>query len=256
MTGQIPLLRIRDLTLSYGQNRVLKGVDLDVNQGNVVSIIGRSGSGKSTLLRCIQLLEDFHASTMLLNGSPYGFREVNGKNHRLKGNSLAKERSQVGMVFQSFNLFPHMTVLENIVEAPINVRKIKREEAAEEAMDLLRRVNLTDKADAYPAGLSGGQQQRVAIARALAMKPTLMLFDEPTSALDPELVKGVLDLMAQIASEGMTMLVVTHEIPFALNVSNRVMFFDDGIIVEDGSPNQVLKAPEHIETKKFLESLL
>lgn len=256
MTANEPLLKIRNLSLNYGPHHVLKGVDFDLEEGNVVSIIGRSGSGKSTLLRCIQLLENFHVDTMHLRGAPYGYREVDGKNIKLKGNALAKERSQVGMVFQSFNLFPHMTVLENVIEAPINVKQMPKEEAIEISMQLLKHVNLADRAGAYPAGLSGGQQQRVAIARALAMNPTLMLFDEPTSALDPELVKGVLDLMALIASEGMTMLVVTHEMPFALNVSNRVLFFDDGKIIEEGSPEKIIKDPDHVATKKFLESLL
>jgi polar amino acid transport system ATP-binding protein len=256
MTVSEPLLKIRNLSLHYGSHHVLKGVDFDVEPGNVVSIIGRSGSGKSTLLRCIQLLENFQVDTMHLNGTPHGYREVDGKKQKLKGNSLARERSQVGMVFQSFNLFPHMTVLENIIEAPINVKQMPKDEAIEISMQLLKHVNLAEKADAYPAGLSGGQQQRVAIARALAMSPTLMLFDEPTSALDPELVRGVLDLMALIASEGMTMLVVTHEMPFALNVSNRVMFFDDGKILEEGPPEKVIMDPDHVETKKFLESLL
>jgi polar amino acid transport system ATP-binding protein len=256
MTEGEPLLKIRKLAKRYGDNLVLDGINLDVFPGDDVSIIGRSGSGKSTLLRCIQLLEEFDFELITLNGKPFGYRERNGKVMKLKGKDLARERSQVGMVFQSFNLFPHMTVLENIVEAPIHVKGLSREESIDRAMDLLKRIRLQNKAGSYPAGLSGGQQQRVAIVRALAMNPTLMLFDEPTSALDPELVKGVLDLMAEIAEEGMTMIVVTHEMPFALNVSTRVVFIDKGKVVEEGSPHQVIKDPQHPETRLFLDSLL
>ena len=250
------LLKIRGLSKQYGDNEVLKHVDLDVPSGDVVSIIGRSGSGKSTLLRCIQLLEDFDYDELHLMGKPFGYREVSGKRVKLKGKELAVERAHVGMDFQSFNLFPHMTVLENVIEAPVHVKKISRQEAIEKAKELLSRVRLSDKIDSYPAGLSGGQQQRVAIARALAMNPLLLLFDEPTSALDPELVKGILDLMAEIARGGMTMMVVTHEMPFAENVSSHVVFIDEGLIVEEGPPEQVIKNPEHPETRLFLDSLL
>ena len=240
----------------YGPNKVLDGIDIDIHSGDDVCIIGRSGSGKTTLLRCIHLLENFQWDTMTLDGNPYGYRIVNGRKVLLKGNDLAKERAKVGMVFQNFNLFPHMTVLENVIEAPTQVKGTPKNEAIEQAMDLLESVRLSDKANAYPAGLSGGQQQRVAIARALAMNPKLMLFDEPTSALDPELVKGVLELMEKIAKGGMTMIVVTHEMPFALNVSTRVIFMDQGKIVEDGAPEQVIKNPKEVETRKFLESIL
>ena len=229
MTEREPLLRIENLRKQYGENLVLNGINLEVFEGDDVSIIGRSGSGKSTLLRCIQLLESFEFDLITLGGQPFGYRKRNGERVLLKGRELAAERSKVGMVFQQFNLFPHMTALENIIEAPMHVKKMEREQAEHIAMDLLARVSLTEKANAYPAGLSGGQQQRVAIARALAMNPRLMLFDEPTSALDPELVKGILNLMADIAEEGMTMIVVTHEMPFALNVSTRVIFIDKGV---------------------------
>jgi len=250
------LLKIRGLSKHYGDHQVLNGINLDIPYGDVASIIGRSGSGKSTLLRCIQLLEDFEFELMSLNGKPYGYREKNGRKIRLKGRELAEERSNVGMVFQNFNLFPHKTVMENVIEAPIHVKKMSKKEAEEIAWNLLRKVRLEDKVSSYPAGLSGGQQQRVAIARALAMNPKVLLFDEPTSALDPELVKGVLDVMAEIARGGMTMLVVTHEMPFALNVSNHVIFIDEAKIVEEGPPEQVIKNPTHPETKRFLDSIL
>lgn len=256
MNEKEPLLKIRGLHKRFGENLVLDGINLDIFPGDDVSIIGRSGSGKSTLLRCIQLLEDFDVEQLTLNGKPFGYREKDGRKIKLKGKELASERSQVGMVFQNFNLFPHLTVLQNVIEAPVQVKGIPQDEAVERAMDLLKRVRLTEKTDSYPAGLSGGQQQRVAIARALAMNPTIMLFDEPTSALDPELVKGILDLMAEIAEEGMTMIVVTHEMPFAINVSTRVVFIDDGKVIEEGPPDQVIKKPEHPKTRVFLDSLL
>ena len=256
MSSKKPLLSIRNLRKKYGGNTILNGIDLDVVAGDTLSIIGRSGSGKSTLLRCIQLLEDYEYDLITLGGKPFGHRLQNGKRIKLKGKELAIERSKVGMVFQQFNLFPHMTVLENIIEAPLKVKGMDRNEAEHLAMDFLKRVSLSGKSHAYPAALSGGQQQRVAIARALAMNPQLMLFDEPTSALDPELVKGVLELMAEIAKDGMTMIVVTHEMPFALNVSTRVIFVDEGVVVEEGPPEQLIKNPVHQKTKVFLDSLL
>ena len=255
MVEKNTIFTVRGAKKKYGSHIVLDGIDINIYSGEDVCIIGRSGSGKTTLLRCMHLLENFEWDSMSLEGEPYGYRMVNNRKVMLKGNELAKERAKVGMVFQNFNLFPHMTVLENIIEAPIQVKGMPKKEAIEVAMDLLKSVRLEDKTSAYPAGLSGGQQQRVAIARALAMNPKLMLFDEPTSALDPELIKGVLELMEKIAKGGMTMVVVTHEMPFALNVSTRVIFMDQGKIVEDGKPEQVISNPKEIETKKFLESI-
>lgn len=255
MNEATPLLEVDKLEKWYGDLEVLKEVNLRVWQKDVVSVIGRSGSGKSTMLRCLQLLEDFQVDNMLLDGDLFGFRRVNGELVKLRGKALARERAKVGTVFQNFNLFPHMTALQNVIEAPVQVKGLPRNEAIELARDLLSKMKLEGKEDAYPAGLSGGQQQRVAIARALAMNPRLMLFDEPTSALDPELVKGVLNAMATIAKEGMTMLVVTHEMPFALEVSNRTMFIDQGVVVEEGEPTQVLQRPDHPETKRFLQTI-
>ncbi|MGN6549932.1 MAG: amino acid ABC transporter ATP-binding protein [Pararhizobium sp.] len=240
----------------FGHIEVLKGVDLNVDQGQVVCLIGPSGSGKSTLLRTINALERPERGYIRLDGDLLGFREKEGRLYELSERDIARQRSQVGMVFQRFNLFPHMTALENVIEAPVWVKKENREKAKQAAMILLARVGLADKAAFYPSQLSGGQQQRVAIARALAMRPKLMLFDEPTSALDPELVGEVLDVMKDLARDGMTMLVVTHVMGFAREVSDRVIFMDDGRIVESGSPAEVLDAPKNVRTRNFMSNIL
>ncbi|MBV8929628.1 MAG: amino acid ABC transporter ATP-binding protein [Mycobacteriaceae bacterium] len=240
----------------FGALKVLKGVSLEVAKGQVLVIVGPSGSGKSTFLRCINHLETVTAGRLYVDGELVGYREARGKLHQLKPREAAKQRREVGMVFQHFNLFPHRTALENLVEAPMHVKGVKREQAIARARDLLAQVGLSDKANAYPAQLSGGQQQRVAIARALAMDPKLMLFDEPTSALDPELVGEVLAVMKKLASEGMTMLVVTHEMGFAREVADQLVFMDEGVIVEAGKPREVLTKPRHERTKAFLSKLL
>ncbi|MBT0769887.1 amino acid ABC transporter ATP-binding protein [Kineosporia sp. J2-2] len=240
----------------YGSNPVVKGIDLTVAQGEVMCLLGPSGSGKSTFLRCINHLEKLDAGTIRVAGELVGYRERNGRLHELKDAEIAARRSDIGMVFQQFNLFPHLTVLENLTEAPVRVRREKAAVARERARELLARVGLADKADAYPRSLSGGQQQRVAIARALNMRPQLMLFDEPTSALDPELVGEVLDVMRALAADGMTMVVVTHEIAFAREVADTVTFMDDGVVVESGSPAVVLGAPQHPRTQAFLAKVL
>lgn len=239
------MVKIRDLHKYYGENEVLKGVDLDVYEREVVVIIGPSGSGKSTLLRCVNYLEEPTSGTIVVDGM-----ELN------KTADINKIRQDIGMVFQRFNLFPHKTVLENITLAPIKVLGKKKEEAIKTAMDLLNRVGLSEKANAYPAMLSGGQQQRVAIARALAMNPNVMLFDEPTSALDPEMVTEVLDVMKSLAKQGMTMIVVTHEMGFAKEVGDRVIFVDEGKIIEDGTPEDVFNNPTQDRTKLFLSKIL
>ncbi|WP_236795671.1 amino acid ABC transporter ATP-binding protein [Amycolatopsis sp. GM8] len=240
----------------YGSNLVVRGIDLTVAEGEVLCLVGPSGSGKSTFLRCINHLEKVDAGTISVAGELVGYREHNGRLRELRDSEIAKRRSEIGMVFQHFNLFPHMTVLENLIEAPVRVRREKPTEAIERGQALLTRVGLADKADAYPRSLSGGQQQRVAIARALNMRPKLMLFDEPTSALDPELVGEVLDVMRGLAADGMSMIVVTHEIGFAREVANTVAFMDDGVIVESGPPAQVLGDPRHERTRSFLAKVL
>jgi polar amino acid transport system ATP-binding protein len=240
----------------FGALKVLKGVTLTVERGEVMCIVGPSGSGKSTFLRCINHLESVNAGRLYVDGELVGYREKGGKLHELPIREAAKQRRDVGMVFQHFNLFPHRTALENIIEAPVHVKKVKKESAVQHARDLLQRVGLPEKADAYPAQLSGGQQQRVAIARALAMEPKLMLFDEPTSALDPELVGEVLNVMRDLAREGMTMLVVTHEMGFAREVADQLVFMDGGVIVESGKPRDVLTNPQQARTKTFLSKLL
>jgi polar amino acid transport system ATP-binding protein len=240
----------------FGALKVLKGVTLTVERGQVMCIVGPSGSGKSTFLRCINHLESVNAGRLYVDGELVGYRERGDKLHELPAREAAKQRRDVGMVFQHFNLFPHRTALENIIEAPVHVKKVRKESAVQRARDLLERVGLSEKADAYPAQLSGGQQQRVAIARALAMEPKLMLFDEPTSALDPELVGEVLNVMRDLARAGMTMLVVTHEMGFAREVADQLVFMDGGVIVESGKPRDVLTNPRHERTKAFLSKLL
>ncbi len=240
----------------FGRLEVLKGVDLEVQPGDVLVMLGPSGSGKSTFLRCINHLEKINAGRLSVDGELVGYREADGKLHELHEREVARKRAEIGMVFQHFHLFPHMTALENVALAPIRVGKVPREQARKRARDLLGRVGLADKLDTYPVALSGGQQQRVAIARALAMQPKLMLFDEPTSALDPELVGEVLDAMRQLARDGMTMIVVTHEMGFAREVSDQVVFIDEGVIVESGRPDQVLTHPREQRTQAFLSKVL
>lgn len=241
---------------NYGRLEVLKGIDLQVPKGTVTCLIGPSGSGKSTMLRCVNHLEKINAGRLYVDGDLIGYRERDGVLYEISEKDAAKQRSDIGMVFQNFNLFPHRTVIENIIEAPIHVKKQPESKARARAMELLEQVGLAHKADAYPVQLSGGQQQRVAIARAVAMEPKLMLFDEPTSALDPELVGEVLRVMKQLADDGMTMLVVTHEMGFAHEVADQVVFMADGVVVEAGTPEQVLDNPKEQRTKDFLSSLL
>jgi polar amino acid transport system ATP-binding protein len=246
----------RAVRKSFGSNEVLKGITLQVEQGQVLCLLGPSGSGKSTFLRCINHLETINGGRLYVEGELMGFREGSDAIYEMKPNAIAKQRSEIGMVFQRFNLFPHLTAIENVIEAPIGVKKLTKAEATKKGLELLASVGLSDKADHYPAQLSGGQQQRVAIARALAMEPKLMLFDEPTSALDPELVGDVLDVMRNLAKSGMTMIVVTHEIGFAREVADRVVFMDSGVVVEDGTPSQVIDKPQNARTKAFINSVL
>jgi len=241
---------------SFGDTHVLKGIDLEVRRGEVSCLLGPSGSGKSTFLRCINHLESIDSGRIEVDGTLIGYREHGERLHELKPAEAAAQRENIGMVFQRFNLFPHMTALENITCAPVFVKRTQRSEARQRALELLDRVGLADKADAYPRELSGGQQQRVAIARALAMTPDLMLFDEPTSALDPELVGEVLDVMKSLAESGMTMIVVTHEMGFAREVADTVTFMDGGVVVEHGTPEEVLVRPQHGRTKAFLSKVL
>ena len=241
---------------SFGRLEVLKGIDLQVQRGEVMCIIGPSGSGKSTFLRCVNHLEKLTAGRLWVNGELMGYRQKRGKLYELRETDVAAQRSDIGMVFQRFNLFPHLSVLGNIIEAPVQVKRIPKAQATAKAMELLERVGLPDKAAAYPDQLSGGQQQRVAIARALAMEPSLMLFDEPTSALDPELVGEVLDVMRDLAENGMTMMVVTHEMGFAREVGDSLVFMDDGVVVEEGVPAEVLGDPQHERTRAFLSKVL
>ncbi|MFJ3393175.1 amino acid ABC transporter ATP-binding protein [Leifsonia aquatica] len=241
---------------SFGSNEVLKSISLSVKQGEVLCIIGPSGSGKSTFLRCINHLERVDAGRLSVDGEVVGYRQHGDKLYELKPKEASKQRREIGMVFQRFNLFPHMTALENIIEAPIRVKGLPKARAVERAKELLARVGLSDKGDHYPSQLSGGQQQRVAIARALAMDPKLMLFDEPTSALDPELVGEVLDVMKGLAQSGMTMVVVTHEMGFAREVADELVFMDGGVVVESGDPREVLANPQHQRTQAFLSKVL
>ncbi|HWU04362.1 MAG TPA: amino acid ABC transporter ATP-binding protein [Novosphingobium sp.] len=249
-------LSIQGLRKSFGAHEVLKGVDLDVRKGEVVALIGPSGSGKSTLLRCVNQLERFQAGRVTLDDELIGYEERHTRHgpvlRAVSVRELNRQRADIGMVFQHFNLFPHMTALENIVEAPVRVRGFARDRAENEALDLLARVGLAGREGAYPRALSGGQQQRVAIARALAMKPKLMLFDEPTSALDPEVIGEVLAVMADVACGGMTMLVVTHEWGFARELADSIVFFDQGQIVEMGTPQQLFEEPLHQRTRDFV----
>ncbi len=251
-----PMVRAQAVHKRFGSNEVLKGVTLEVAAGEVMCLLGPSGSGKSTLLRCINHLEKINSGRIYVEGKLVGYRQRGEVLHEMPEREVAREREQIGMVFQRFNLFAHMTAIQNIVEAPIRVAKRKPEEVNRAARELMDRVGLGDRLDAYPAQLSGGQQQRVAIARALAMKPKLMLFDEPTSALDPELVGEVLDVMRGLAADGMTMIVVTHETGFAREVGDSLVFMDDGIVVESGDPTAVLTNPQHKRTQAFLSKVL
>ena len=245
-----------DVHKSFGRLIVLRGVSMTVRRAEVVVIIGASGSGKTTFIRCINHLEKIRQGRIFVNGHLIGYRERNGKLVEDKERNIARQRQEIGMVFQRFNLFPHLTALENITEAPIRVRGVPRDEAEAMGRALLLRVGLTAKEDVYPAHLSGGQQQRVAIARALAMKPALMLFDEPTSALDPEMIGEVLEVMKELAREGMTMIVVTHEMGFAREVADRIVMMDEGQIIEEGPPEHFFTAPTHDRTKAFLSKIL
>ena len=256
MTSSAPMVEAEGVCKHYGRLEVLKGITLKVDRGEVLVIIGPSGSGKSTFLRCINHLEKVDAGRIRVDGVLVGYREANGRIYEMREREVAERRAAVGMVFQRFNLFPHMTALENIVEAPMRVRRTPRGAAVARARDLLTQVGLDDKAEFYPSQLSGGQQQRVAIARALAMDPKLMLFDEATSALDPELVGDVLDTMKELARAGMTMVVVTHEMGFAREAADRVVFMDEGVVVEEGTPTDVLTNPQQERTKLFLSKVL
>jgi polar amino acid transport system ATP-binding protein len=251
-----PMVKAEGLCKYFGHVQVLRGIDLEVAPGEVACVIGPSGSGKSTFLRCINHLEKINAGRLWVDGRLVGYREHGGKLHELRDKEVSAQRRDIGMVFQRFNLFPHMTALENVTEAPMRVKGVHKREARARGEELLRRVGLGDRVHHYPNQLSGGQQQRVAIARALAMEPKLMLFDEPTSALDPELVGEVLDVMRGLATEGMTMVVVTHEMGFAREVGDTLVFMDDGIVVESGDPRQVLTDPQHERTRAFLSKVL
>ena len=251
-----PVVKVEGIHKSFGRLEVLKGISMDVHEGEVFVLIGPSGSGKSTLLRTINHLEKINAGRIWVDGDLVGYRQVGDKLHELRDSEIVHSRAKIGMVFQHFNLFPHMTAVDNIVLAQRTVLNRKSDEAKRRARELLERVGLGDKTDEYPARLSGGQQQRVAIARALAMDPKVMLFDEVTSALDPELVQDVLDVMRELAKEGMTMVVVTHEMGFAREVANEVIFMDQGVIVEQGPPKQVIDKPEEDRTKQFLGQVL
>jgi polar amino acid transport system ATP-binding protein len=251
-----PMVRAEQVHKAFGHLEVLKGIDLEVAEQEVMCIIGPSGSGKSTFLRCINHLEKIDAGRLWVDGGLVGYREHGDKLYELRDREVAARRRDIGMVFQRFNLFPHMTALENVIEAPVQVRGTAKSAARERGRELLARVGLGDKVNSYPNQLSGGQQQRVAIARALAMEPKLMLFDEPTSALDPELVGEVLDVMRDLAEGGMTMVVVTHEMGFAREVGDTLVFMDGGVVVEAGEPRQVLTDPQQERTKAFLSKVL
>jgi polar amino acid transport system ATP-binding protein len=255
--GLAPLiLHAVEVHKSFGRLHVLNGVSLDVNRGETLCIIGPSGSGKSTFLRCINHLEKIDSGRIEVNGQLIGYRQRNGKLVEDSESSIARQRTQIGMVFQRFNLFPHKTALQNVIEAPIHVLRRPKEQAVTEGNALLERVGLADKRDVYPGKLSGGQQQRVAIARALAMRPALMLFDEATSALDPEVIGEVLTVMEELAHEGMTMIVVTHEMGFAREAADRVVMMDEGRFIEEGAPEHFFEAPTHERTRAFLSKIL
>ncbi len=251
-----PMVKAEAVHKSFGRLEVLRGIDLEVSPGEVMCMIGPSGSGKSTFLRCINHLEKIDCGRLSVDGELVGYRERGDKLYELPDPEVCKKRSEIGMVFQRFNLFPHMTALENVIEAPMRVKKENRAVAVQRARKLLERVGLADKVNVYPNQLSGGQQQRVAIARALAMEPKLMLFDEPTSALDPELVGDVLDVMRGLAEDGMTMVVVTHEMGFAREAGDSLVFIDGGVIVESGKPRDVLANPQQERTRSFLSKVL
>ena len=251
-----PLVQARNVHKAFEHLEVLKGIDLDIMPGEVVAVLGPSGSGKSTFLRCINHLEAIQKGYIEMDGEQIGYKLRSGRLEKLSPNGIARQRRKIGMVFQQFNLYPHMTVMQNIIEAPVGVHRESRKKATENAKRLLERVGLSEKANAYPRQLSGGQQQRVAIARALAIKPKLMLFDEPTSALDPELVGEVLATMKDLAKQGLTMIVVTHEIGFAREAADRVVFMDGGVIVEQGKPEDVIGNPQHPRTQAFLSRFL
>jgi polar amino acid transport system ATP-binding protein len=246
------LVRAVNVTKAFGSHEVLKGIDLDVDAKQVVCLLGPSGSGKTTFLRLINQMETLTGGRIWVGGELVGIEERKGKLHVRKEKDIARQRSRIGMVFQRFNLFPHMTAIENVMEAPVKVKRLPKDQVKKEALELLDMVGLGERANFYPSQLSGGQQQRVAIARALAMKPELLLFDEPTSALDPELVGEVLGVMRNLANEGTTMIVVTHEMGFAREVADRVVFMDQGVVVEEGAPNDVLLNPKEERTKSFL----
>jgi polar amino acid transport system ATP-binding protein len=257
MTGaDQPIVKADNVHKSFGGLEVLRGIDLEVAPGEVLCVVGPSGSGKSTFLRCVNHLEKIDAGRLWVDGRLIGYEERGRGLYELSEKQIAVQRRDIGMVFQRFNLFPHMTALQNVMEAPVRVRRESRAVVRERAQQLLDRVGLGGRADAYPSQLSGGQQQRVAIARALAMRPKLMLFDEPTSALDPELVGEVLDVMRQLADDGMTMLVVTHEMGFAREVGDMLVLIDDGVVLESGHPRDVLTNPQHPRTRAFLSKVL
>jgi polar amino acid transport system ATP-binding protein len=256
VTGGGPMVKAEHVRKRFGHLEVLKGISLEVAEREVMVLLGPSGSGKSTFLRCINHLEKIDGGRLSVDGELVGYRQSGDTLYELKEREVARKRAEIGMVFQRFNLFSNMTVLGNVTVAPVNVKGLKRDAAERRARELLERVGLADKADAYPSQLSGGQQQRVAIARALAMDPKLMLFDEPTSALDPELVGEVLEVMKGLARDGMTMIVVTHEMGFAREVGDRVVFMDDGVVVEEGPPASVFTNPQHQRTKAFLSKIL
>jgi polar amino acid transport system ATP-binding protein len=251
-----PALRAQAVHKRFGRLEVLRGVSLEVRPSEVCCLVGPSGSGKTTFLRCINHLERIDAGRLWVDGELVGYREAGGRLHELRESEVARKRAEIGMVFQRFNLFGHMTALQNVVEAPIRVKGERRADAVEHGKQLLARVGLADKLDAYPAQLSGGMQQRVAIARALAMQPKLMLFDEPTSALDPELVGEVLDTMRRLAADGMTMVVVTHELGFAREVGDTLVFMDEGVVVESGPPRELIASPREERTRAFLSKVL
>lgn len=255
-TAGEPMVRAESVYKSYGSTEVLKGIDLEVPSGQVCCVIGPSGSGKSTFLRCINHLEKLQAGRLYVDGELVGYTERGGKLYERSEREITKKRAEIGMVFQQFNLFEHMSVLGNVMEAPVRVKHEDKKLVRDRAEQLLARVGLADKSNAYPEQLSGGQQQRVAIARALAMQPKMMLFDEPTSALDPELVGEVLQVMQDLAATGMTMIVVTHEMAFAREVGDALVFFDGGVVVESGDPRAVLSNPQHSRTQAFLDKVL